>query len=136
MSNFWPKSSNFLLAQFAPSWDQWESLNYSKVHKTWVWWAKIYCIILWQGPFDPLPPTVFVPIKIWKKFGIEAWPPPTFWANVPNFTVFFLKASLLALHKHDDDFIFLPAYLIRLVEYQWSTGATISEALVLICEAP
>ena len=25
----------------------------------------------------------------------------------------------LALHKHDEDFIFLPAYLIRLVEYQW-----------------
>ena len=42
----------------------------------------------------------------------------------------------LALHKHDEDFIFLPAYLIRLVEYQWSTGATISEALVLISEAP
>ena len=26
----------------------------------------------------------------------------------------------LALHKHDEDFIFLPAYLIRLVEYQWN----------------
>ena len=25
----------------------------------------------------------------------------------------------MALHKHDEDFIFLPAYLIRLVEYQW-----------------
>ena len=27
----------------------------------------------------------------------------------------------VALHKHDEDFIFLPAYLIRLVEYQWAS---------------
>ena len=29
----------------------------------------------------------------------------------------------LALHKHDEDFIFLPAYLVRLVEYQWISYA-------------
>ena len=28
----------------------------------------------------------------------------------------------LALHKHDEDFMFLSAYLIRLVEYQWVVG--------------
>ena len=35
-----------------------------------------------------------------------------------------VAAQLLsrALHKHDEDFIFLPAYLIRLVEYQWVVG--------------
>ena len=30
----------------------------------------------------------------------------------------------LALHKHDEDFIFLPAYLIRLVEYHWGHCTT------------
>ena len=34
----------------------------------------------------------------------------------------------LALHKHDEDFIFLPAYLIRLVEYQRASHALYSYA--------
>ena len=78
LSNFWPKSSKFLLAQFAPSWEQRESLNYSKIHKTWAWWAKIYCIFLWQRLSDPLPPRVFVPIKISKKLGLRPDPLPPF----------------------------------------------------------
>ena len=55
LSNFWPKLSKFLLAQFAPSWEQRESLNYSKIHKTWAWWAKIYCILFVTKTFWPPP---------------------------------------------------------------------------------
>ena len=35
----------------------------------------------------------------------------------------------LALHKHDEDFIFLPAYLIRLVEYQWVSYYYVQEVI-------
>ena len=82
-------SSLHSLHNSPPPSDQWESLNYSKVHKTWVWWAKIYFIILWQGPFDPLPPTVFVPIKIWKKKLDLDLTPSHLLANFPKFSFFF-----------------------------------------------
>ena len=35
----------------------------------------------------------------------------------------------LALHKHDEDFIFLPAYFIRLVEYQWVSYDYVQEVI-------
>ena len=85
------KVINFPRAQFTPSCDQWESLHHSKVHKT---WAKIYCNILWQGPFDPLPPTVYVPIKISKKLGLGLDPLPPFGPMSQILLFFFLKASL------------------------------------------
>ena len=43
---------------------------------------------------DPPLLTPNVPIFIMKKIGIWTWPHPPFWANVSNFTVFFLTSSL------------------------------------------